>query len=151
MGRPRTPTRILQLTGSKRAKYNRSATEPKPGSSKPTTNIKLNTTERRIFDATCKKIAALQLQASTDGNSVARYAQLVNQFNKLKAFCDKNGHSYTANCGDPRRRPESQQLNETAGLLLRLEREFGLTPSARAGLQADVPTVDDLERKFRIV
>jgi len=86
------------------------------------------------------------LQAASDGNAIARYASVVCRWNDAKAFVEKHGHSYpiyqqhrdgSKSLRQMKRFPQSVMLNELEMMALRLEREFGLTPSARAGLSAD--------------
>ena len=148
MGRTRQPTELLKLTGNERA-IKRAKREPKPKPERPACPVSLSSTERRIFNATVEKIESLGLIANTDGAAIGRYAIALARFNRVKKYCDANGLVYESGSGR-RRAPESVILNETEQTLLKLEREFGLTPSGRAGLQIERPQPESLEAKYGI-
>lgn len=156
-GPARTPTPLLKLVGSNRV-AEREHKEPKPTKAKPTSSINMSEAERHVFDQVFDFVSGMGLHAVTDGNALARYAKNVVLYNTLAAFCDKNGETYMqyeyTKEGEKRpkqmkRFPQSMQRNEVEMMLLRLEREFGLTPAARASLQVDVePEKLDLEAKY---
>lgn len=147
-GPAKTPTAVLKMTGSHRAK-SRDKVEPKPPTDTPESEIVLSDAEQRVFDSVCAHLRSMQLEASTDGAAVARYAKGIIRYNEVCAVTDKEGESYLTEKGDYKRRPESSIRNELENTLLKLEREFGLTPSARAGLEiSDRKSNDNLERKY---
>ena len=154
-GPARTPTVRLALVGSHRAK-SREAKEPKPKQLKPPTSIKLTSKEKRVFDKAYDLLKSMMLHAQTDGNALARYAKNVVLYNDCCAFIEQHGHTHAVTRiidGKPKtvgakRFAESRIRNELESTLLRLEREFGLTPSARAGLQVDKPTDEGFAGRF---
>ena len=146
-GPARTPTVKLAELGSHRAKT-RAATEPKPATTKPKTTLRLTPEERRVFNSVCKLLSGMGLQAVTDGNAIARYAMNLLRYQDACDWCVKHGESFpvyeTINgerkIRHMKRFPQSLVRNELESTLLRLEREFGLTPSARAGLDVETTT-----------
>lgn len=150
-GPQRTPTPILKLHGSHRAKT-REKKEPKPAITAPVGVIKLDARGKRIYATVVKWIASMGLQAATDGNAIARYAADVVRYNDCAKFCAKNGETYTQTVMGVmtvKRYPESVLMSQLSVALLRLEREFGLTPSARASLQVDPKeTNGDIESRY---
>jgi P27 family predicted phage terminase small subunit len=154
-GPARTPTVRLALVGSHRAK-SREKKEPKPRQIKPPTTIRLTDKERRVFNKTYDLLKSMSLHAQTDGNALARYAKNVILYNDASAFVAKNGHTHAITAivqGKPKtvgakRFAESRMLNELDATLLRIEREFGLTPSARASLQVDQPSAEGFGSRF---
>jgi P27 family predicted phage terminase small subunit len=157
-GPARTPTELLKLQGSWRADK-RDAKEPKaPKGTPETLLIDLTKTERDVFDQTCRILESMGVLNKTDGTAISRYAKAVVRYNKVSAFCEKRGETYPQYVTDRegnktikgiKRFPESYIRNELENTLLRLEREFGLTPSSRAGIevQEQKPTTD-LELKY---
>ena len=134
-GPPRTPTATLKLHGSRLVKE-REAKEPKPPTGKPTASVTLTRPERRIYDKTCGLIKSMGLQAKTDGNAIARYAKNLARYNAVCKFMETHGEFYEGKVGVVRW-PQSRIRTELETTLLRLEREFGLTPSARASLEVE--------------
>jgi len=156
-GPVRTPTVKLALHDSHLAR-SRSKTEPQPETTKPRTATKLNSTERRIYNTTCKLLATMDLQAEPDGNAIARYAKNVVRYNMISAWVKEHGDTYpvherhsdgTKTLIGVKRFPQSQIMVEMEMILLRLEREFGLTPSARAGLAIEKPKEAPRKRRDR--
>jgi P27 family predicted phage terminase small subunit len=143
-GPTRTPTVKLAELGSHRAK-SRAKKEPQPDTTKPKTTLKLTAAERRVFNNVCKLLKSMNLQAATDGNAIARYAMNLLKYQDACDWCAEHGESYEVfetvkgekSLKGVRRYPQSQIRNELESTLLRLEREFGLTPSARAGLEVE--------------
>ena len=153
------PTALLKLHGSKWGKYSRSKDEPKPAEERPKTTIKLNRAERRVFNQIADLVKGMGMQANTDGNAIARYAAAVTKWNSIKAFLDKHGDTYGVYDTLPdgrkgelkytRRMPESIIANELETTCLRLEKEFGLTPSSRAGLVTETRSAEsDLAQRY---
>ena len=156
-GPPRTPTSLLKIAGSNRA-ASREGKEPKPDASRPKTSVKMSAPERRVFNTVCKKLKGMGLQADTDGDAIARYAKNLARYNLMSAFTDKHGDTYpvydrhkdgTKSIRIMKRFPESNIRNELETTLLRIEKDFGLTPSARSGLEVDVvEKLQGLEAKY---
>jgi len=155
-GPPRTPTRILKLHGSQLAKT-REKVEPKPRKTKPRTAVKMTAVERRVFDGVCTVVKEMGLQATTDGNALARYAKNIVAYNTACAFLDQHGSTYpiydrhkdgTKSIRNMKRFPESTMRNELEMTLLRLEKQFGLTAAARAALAVEVPQLSTFAEEF---
>jgi len=156
-GPPKTPTPILKLHGSHLAK-SREGREPQPDKRRPTSAIALDDREKKVYRQVCDWLKDMGLQAVTDGNAIARYAKNVALYNDLAAYTAKHGEAYPIFKRQPdgtrqivgmTRWPQSKQKGELEVTLLRLEREFGLTPGARASLQVDPKeTNGDIESRY---
>jgi P27 family predicted phage terminase small subunit len=93
-----------------------------------------------------------------DKHALARYCELFAEYRKVKDFIDENGRGYPVKKWNPNMAsvnkngepvdggyevvdykifPEVKMFLALADRLLRLEQEFGLTPSARVRLEAD--------------
>lgn len=72
-----------------------------------------------------------------DGNALARYCRLWSRWKKVEQFIDKHGDTYPIKDDSGKIKclmpfPQVAIAHKLAGLLGRLEQEFGLTPSARS-------------------
>ena len=136
-GPAKTPTRILQMRGSWRARARRD--EPKPESGRPRCPRWLGSRARRKWREVVPHLASMRVLAKCDRNALARYCQLMAMWQEAQDWLRKHGTVY----------PEKDAKGRTVGIreypqvgtvlrigeqLLRLEKVFGLTPSARAGL-----------------
>jgi len=85
---------------------------------------------------------------------LARYCSLFVRWKRCAAFIQQYGESYPmkdklGNVVSFAPHPQVNILNKLSGDLLRLEHEFGLTPSARARIEVDVPEPVEPEGKGR--
>lgn len=156
-GPPRTPTKILKIVGSTLARA-REGREPQPRDADPKPQLDMTRAERHVYRQVVAHLTSMNLRAASDGNALARYAKLVVQYNSLTEFLAKHGHVYPVHqvhrdgsktLKQMRRFPQSLQQTECAYDMLRLEREFGLTPAARASLDVEKATEEnDMELKY---
>ncbi len=147
-GPSRTPTRILELRGSWRAKTR--AGEPAPRRARPRCPDWLSEDARKVFAVVVRRLWAMEVGTRTDEEAIARYADLLVQYRRVSAFVTQHGEAYVVR-GKPRREgeegpvvgikpyPQAKRQETLAMLLLRLEKEFGLTPAARAHFAAQTP------------
>ena len=150
-----TPTRVLQLRGSWRSKRN--SKEPQPKVARPAAPAWLNDDAKKVFDDYATRLHASGVLTAADELALARYADLCVQYRRAAEFVGKHGDVYVTS-GRPgpngeqgrptgfKTYPQAKRLLHLAQALLQLEREFGLTPAARAGLSSDLPTVADTSR-----
>jgi P27 family predicted phage terminase small subunit len=150
VGRPGpapTPTRLLHLRGSWRAKQR--PAEPKPRRTRPRPPASLSDDAKKAFLSLARQLHALHVAVAIDAQALARYCDLLVDYWKAADFVAKHGSVYIAR-GKPgpngeqgpalgfRPYPQVAIKIALASELLRLEREFGLTPSARARVQVEV-------------
>lgn len=110
-GPPKTPTNKLKLRGSWRGKTRRG--EPQPPAGIPDAPAWLSAEAREAYTEVAAQLHGLGMMTMIDRNALARYADL------WVSYC------------------LSRDVNEQIKLsaeLGKLERQFGLTPSARASL-----------------
>ena len=150
-GPAKTPTRILALRGSRRASR---PGEPQPEVELPPVPDWLGDDAKKAYAAMGERLLALGLMTAIDGNALARYATLWIRWRRCEEFVAKHGEVYVVRAkpawdkteGAPigfKAYPQSKLALALATELLRLEREFGMTPAARARLSSDVPVDDD--------
>lgn len=164
-----TPTAMLAARGSWRAKHRSAHGEPTPERITPPCPSYLDKAEKQVWRQLAKELAALGLLTRIDRNPLARYCVLFVRWRKACDFLAKYGTTYPLKAIRPagKREDGSQifeeyvkcfmpmpQVNEESNLrdgLLKLEREFGMTPAARTRIQVDLPedAASDKSRFFQ--
>lgn len=139
-GRP-TPTKILKLRGSWRAK-NRT-NEPEPEIEKPVPPEYLNEQEKKIFEEQAETLYALGMITRIDASVLARYAALTLQWREAHRQLVEGVATHMALKDENQKvkhfmpTPPYQVFNKAHEALLKIEQEFGLTPAARPRIQVN--------------
>ena len=136
-GPARTPTQILKLRGSWLAKTREG--EPKGDPATPHCPKWLRKEGKVLWKEIVPQLAAMGVLARCDRNAVARYCQTFAKWREAEEFLKEHGAVYPEKDASGRtvglkEYPQAAQAVRFAEQLLRLEREFGLTPSARSNL-----------------
>ena len=141
-----TPTKILKMRGSWRAKIN--PDEPQPQAKKPTRPKWLNAEAVKVWVNLTRKLFRMGVLTDVDGNALARYCMLFARWRTCEEFLEKHGQTRvvkddSGKAVDIKTFPQVTIAGSLADQLLRLEQQFGLTPSARARLR----TLPETEKK----
>ena len=148
-GRPKTPTPILKMRGSGLVAGRKNEPHPKP--SRPTLPDGLSADVVEAWEQVCPLLESIGVLTALDGNALVRYCTIYARWWKSNQFLQTHGETYPVYAmtrdgvivpdadGRPvikhtAKWPEVLICRDLANQLLRLEQEFGLTPSARAGL-----------------
>lgn len=162
-GPPKKPTILKLVAGNPGGrKLNHLEPVPPPGDAEPPSH--LDERARLVWDQVVPKLTRIGLARSVDGEVLARYCQLIVMWRDSTQFIEKNGRSYPvrADSDNPKKPgkiirfaafPEVGLVMRLSRELLAIEREFGLTPSARSRIQvaaekASQGDVNDLKAKF---
>jgi len=153
-GLPPTPTAVLAARGSWRAKIRKK--EPVAPSGTPTRPGWVSGEARKVWPKVVAALRDLGTLARTDGAALGRYCCLLVRWVKANAVLMEQGDVYEMLTKDRgvvfKARPEVEIVASLSTLLLRLEQEFGLTPSARARLAIEiVPVAAEQPFKSKIV
>jgi len=156
-GRPKTPTPVLTMRGSWRAK-DRAKTEPQAPSGLPEMPDWIVSrdipTAEDIWQRLVDDLDQIGTLAQTDGRSIGRYCVVLREWLKSKAFIEERGDTYPIKDSEGKivkfgTFPQALNFKHLLTQLLRLEQEFGLTPSSRAGLSVAPRKADeDLEAQY---
>lgn len=158
-GPQKTPTRILTLRGSWRAKAR--GAEPTPDPSPPACPAWLSPVARRAWRRLVPQLRGMSLLGSCDRNALARYCTLFARWRDAEEYLHENGSVYeekaVVGIGKHsqvvvkafKEYPQARLAARLADQLLRLEHDFGLTPSARAGLAKPAAKPDENRGKAR--
>ena len=136
-GPPPTPTAVLKMRGSWRGAVRKDEPRPEPG--QPRCPTWLKPSAKQFWKRLIPRLVSMGVLSKIDGPALARYCQLWARWRETEEFLaahpntipikDKDG-----NLIDLRDVPHVARAAKLADQLLRLEQNFGLSPSARAHL-----------------
>lgn len=157
-----TPTAVLRARGSRRADRNPDRLEPEPPPGPPECPAWLNADAKVVWDQMVALLGEMGVLTKADGNALARYATMFVQWRQAQEFVLKHGFVYPLKSGTGVVKGFGQfpQVAIAARLslaLLKIEAEYGLTPSSRAridvnagdGLPEDSAWLAELTAPFR--
>lgn len=137
-----TPTPLLQLRGSTRATKKRQAREPKPPTGPPDRPEWLDDDAKAAWDKLLPQLELMGVLSRIDENALARYCRLWSRWRKAEAFIDKHGDMFPIKDEQGKVKcfqqwPQVAIAGKLAAQLMRIEAEFGMTPSARTRIHVD--------------
>lgn len=127
-GRVPTPTDILKLRGSWRAKLNPS--EPQPDRGEPD-RPKLGTAQRRVWRDLVEQLASMNVLRRIDGWQLERYCRFFVRWRDTEKKLDGDSLDF-----DEREWLESRSLRLHEALS-KIEVQFGLTPASRSRIKIE--------------
>lgn len=128
-GPSKTPTKVLEMRGSWRADTRMD--EPQPNTERPTCPAWLPAQAKSIWRVLIPQIEYMGILGTCDRIALARYCKLVCRWREAEDEGDVD------------------KSIRVSIHLLKLEREFGLTPSARAGLAKPKENANENRGKAR--
>ena len=152
-GRRPTPTPILRLHGSRRADARKG--EPQPELGAPDCPSWLDDEAKAAWEDIAPQLERMGVLTRIDKRALARYCDAWMRWRAAVDFIKRHGDTYPLKDESGRTKylqqfPQVSIANKLATELLRLEQEFGMTPSARTRIQVDVqPFTDDQSKKAR--
>lgn len=136
-GRPRKPTEALKLAGTFR-EGRHTDDEVKPPTTRPPMPERLSACAAVVWTELCDRLESMKLLASVDAGAIERYAELFVRWRTAEDMIREKGSVCTGYDKEGNERlttsPYVTQANACVKLLLNIEVQFGLTPSARSGL-----------------
>ncbi|MGE3108837.1 MAG: phage terminase small subunit P27 family [Phycisphaerales bacterium] len=143
MGRrgPRpTPTRDLQRWGSWRAALRTCEPDMTALVGVPPCPKWLDREGRRAWKFVTAGLAARGLLTQVDGQALVRYCRIWSRWMAMERYLLRHGPTYTVRSRDgkrsrPRPWPQAALAAKLGAQLTEIEREFGLTPGARAWMR----------------
>ena len=135
-GPPPLPTKILRARGSPLAKQRVNEPEPPPGKhDKPSWLLK---EARQAWMLLTDQLDQMGMATKVDSIALARYCAMWEEWQKCIKVIRKQGALIPkvdkAGNVSHEDRPEVARMLKLGEQMLKLEREFGLTPSARAAM-----------------
>lgn len=144
-GPQKTPTKILELRGSGKAKHRH---DPQIEARRPPCPHYLTTAQKRAWWVLVRRLDAAGLLTVIDGESLARYVVLRDQWLTAVKFVNDHGQTYPVRekaqiiegVEMPGRvvgiqaYPQTYLVSKLSADLARIEASFGMSPSARASI-----------------
>jgi P27 family predicted phage terminase small subunit len=144
------------LRGSWRG-YARSG-EPEPEKGKPKCPTYFTKDQKAIWRRLCTLLESMNILTLVDGYQLERYCVYYVRWRACEEFVARNGVSYPIKSDDPTyyvvrlpnaptavigfaEHPQTRESHRLDAALKQIEMQFGLTPAARARIQADKPWV----------
>ena len=144
-GPARTPTVILDQRGSRLVKKRQGEPQFDERAVRPKYLSKL---EVEVWNRVAPKLAKQKVLTGADVATLGRYCQLFISYLKAQAFITANGISYEGPSGR-KEWPEARARIQLAQELLRIEREFGLTPASRSNVAGQLMPETDAFDKWK--
>jgi len=136
-GPPPKPTALKKLSGSWRAEINQNEPEPPEGIPMPPDFL----CEQALiyWKRLVPMLDEMGLLSKADGDALAMYCQSLSRLAECEKVINEEGPTYKTYTADGqlsqiKLRPEARLAKEMYGIVNRLGKEFGLSPSARAHL-----------------
>ena len=136
------PTAMLKLSGSKWVNETRSGRDKEPAVEAAMPKCPTWLKDRRArahWRKTVKSLMEIGVLAAIDGDALARLCMTYSRYIDAQAELDESGEVCLNNKGVPVSSPWSRVVESLAAQLLKLETEFGLTPSSRTRVHATEP------------
>lgn len=157
-GRIPKPTKIMKLSDS-RTLYDRKD-EPEPDMAEPICPDWIDDETREAWLRVAARLRHMGLLSATDTDAMTRYCVMLVRWKRLEEFVAVHGETYSAYDTDGKMvnctlYPQSREVGRLADRLLRMEQNFGLTPSSRARLAYEngrknrPPATGDKSRFFK--
>lgn len=143
-----TPTSILSARGSWRARTR--PNEPRPETKRPPCPRRLGKAQRSVWSQLIKMLFAARVVTEWDRYGMERYCDLLVQYRGVADTLNRVGMTFEEEGSQGqtqlKARPEVAIQKTLVSALLKLEQEFGLTPSARARIVVDVPEREENDK-----
>lgn len=141
-GPPPKPTAVLKARGSWRAKLPKN--EPKSQAVTRPDDLKAPTwlvgAAKKHWLSLVELLAAQRILTRGDGEALARYCRIRQRWLAMEDWLDDNGQTATMTAGDGNTTeyiaPQAKLASNLADALLRIEQQYGMTPSARTRVEA---------------
>ena len=151
-----TPTNLLAMRGSWRA--SRNPAEPRPEAGRPRCPRWLDNDAKAAWRRLVPMLDRMGVLTLIDRYALVRYCQMWSRWITAEQFLQRHGDTYIQKDAEGRPKavkayPQVRFAQQLAEQLLRLEQQFGMTPSARARLEAaptEQPAADDKSRYLKI-
>ena len=150
---PRPEPTIIKMAKGNPGKRPLNKSEPKPPSDDITPPDWVTGVARSKWDEVVPKLIGMGVMTNADVDTIARYCTMHEQFVKyleqvrrgldVLVIRDEKGKvKYMQST------PAATMMTKLAASMLRIEQEFGLTPSARSGLSGSQPQQESVLAKF---
>lgn len=133
-GAPRKPTALKVLHGTEKPERHNKR-EPIPKADLPARPASMTDEAGAIWDRIIQDYGHTGILTAIDGETLRAYVDACARYEEAAVGLSKTGPLVRTTRGDLVKNPLHQIARDNATLMLRLARELGFTPSARASLE----------------
>ena len=130
-----TPTATLKQRGSARAKTRKR--EPRLNPEIPEAPKWLDAKAKKYWVEICQDVAPMKVVALADAGALALLAESLWQYNEAKKLFKKHGIMTKTHLGNYIQNPAFGAMNKAWERVLKVYREFGMTPSSRTAVSGE--------------
>lgn len=130
-----TPTKTLKKRGSRRAEGRKGEPQPAPG--EPIVPAWLSDDGKLCWQDHVGELSTLGIVTPRDSISYALLCQAYSDYIELLELVRKNGWTAVSEKGGEYQQPAVGAMNKAWDRVMKACREFGMTPSARAGMDIE--------------
>ena len=135
-GPPKKPTH-LKILGGNPGKRKLNHREPKPTKGRPVCPAAISRRGKQVWRETVLELEAMGILAKADRHQIAAYCEAVAMHELCSKVLAKEGISFITKEGYIGQRPEVAVRYRAWTQQRQFAKEFGLTPSARSGIEVD--------------
>jgi len=146
-GPARTPTKVLEMRGSSRAKSRKGEPEGPPGVPEPPKWLEGEA--RAEWDYLVPILETMRVLTRADRSALASLCEAWGEYRKCSDIVSAEGLTVVNARGNANRHPASVAQQEAWTRWFRLMERFGLTPAARAGMAISTSKPDENRGKTR--
>lgn len=103
----------------------------------------LSSRAQKVWEAVVPELHNNRVVGQTDIPLLVRYCDSLARWNECREIIDRDGMFTVNHCGNRVAKPELVQYKHLLNELLKIERELGMTPSARSQITKISVTEDD--------
>lgn len=146
-GPPRKPHQLKVLEGTDRSdRMPRNPPSPEPAV--PSCPTWLGREATRLWKRLAPELAALGLLTKADRATFAAYCQAYHDWWDLEKRKADAPPTFTTDSGYVQKHPVWAMATDARERVVKLGREFGMTPAARSGIELPAPPEPDRDRAF---
>ena len=149
-GQPPLPTKLKMVRGDRNSRIPKN--EPQPDSLRlraPKPLAWMSADAKRVWSSLAKQLWQLGVLTEVDYDSFAVFCEAVVHHRQACRLVDASAVLVADQHGNLRKNPALQVVRDSASILRGMAQEFGLTPSARAGIV--LPESADFDEARRLL
>lgn len=134
MGRPAVPTAIKLVRGNPGQRAINES-EPRPPAANLSSPPSLEGVAKEKWDEIVPLLHSMGVFTAADKNTIERYCQIFEQWVEVRKHVKENGMTQLTQTGYSQLTAEGSLFRSLPADLLKIEREFGMTASARSSMK----------------
>lgn len=148
-GPPPSPTTLKLLRGEKKSRINQREPKPDPSDRAPACPAWLSAEAKRVWRSLVPEMHRKGLMTTWDREAFAVFCEAVVHHRKACEMVDSSAILVRGGQGNFVKNPALQIVRDSAQTIRSFAQEFGLTPSARSGIE--MPKTEEMAAARRLL